>query len=486
MQIFIQNYHDIKIVDVHPFQSLHSILLQTFPDLSLDQIFLTYQSQKIDDFTLSCDALCIQKDDTLYIHHRCEGGGIGDFFRFFKKHWGFVILGLIIAVLPLFTLPSGMISISASLLKIVFDESFEKIGIYLVSNFGKYTLYQRFKFIISIFKYLIFILITYVSITFPLLVLTSIMKGSYIFDDPMKICSSSNAAYITGLILTTLYMMIYAYFRGFGNLLDWIKSFFQSNQTLQMTAAPMTEGIRKSYDQVKYIAVSKSPLVGFYYQFLDKTADFSMAFINSLVDIGCKTGEEWSTTSFMNKFEKQMDKMNESKKNGMIQIEIPQHTKVECCQPKNYFKIGKLLYSVLNQPKYSLILEEYDVYTSCIMIAISFLEKAYTVEGSNHNEIQKYLFYLEQKLQEFSSRHHQTYIPSNYGFWNHFLKAFFFYSICNVFTFLQNTNVTIQEMGGIYDVIDILKAGSATGYYMSYLYLICLIALFICGIFDIY
>jgi hypothetical protein len=58
--------------------------------------------------------------------------------------------------------------------------------------------------------------------------------------------------------------------------------------------------------------------------------------------------------------------------------------------------------------------------------------------------------------------------------------------MCNLFTLAQNTNVTIQEMGGMYDVIDMLKSGSATGYYMAWCYSVCLIALIICGLFDIY
>ncbi len=485
-------------LQVHPYQSFHSIfshyqsLESSIRDYDISDFDFIYLKQHIPaNSSLCCDALDIPDYGVIELHPKLKGGGISDFLKFFKKHWGYVILALLIAVIPLFTLPSGLIPISAALLKTVLDESFETLGLYLATNFGKYSLYNRLKFIISFLKYVIFILIVYVSVTFPLLVLTCIFKGKDLLDNPKGLCSPSNAAFITGIVLTTLYMMIYTYFRGFGNLLDWIKSFFKQDQTSQMTLAPATEALHRSYDKAKYVAISRNPLINIYYMFLDNMADVSMVTLNSIIDLGCKS--KFNTSAFIKKFENQMNKIQdqnedlaEEGKRGIVEVKIPSDRKVDCCNPENYEQIGTLLYASINKSSFENYLKKAELYTPMILLAITFLEKAYESPNSNKELISNLLSHLEYRLKTFSDSNHQAYIPSSEGFYNQFLKAFFFSSMCNLFTLAQNTNVSIQEMGGIYDVIDMLKSGSATGYYIAWCYGICLIALTICGLFDIY
>ncbi len=487
----LSNSNKNNIVNVHPFQSFHSIFSSSFPSLSpSDYSFVLPNNRKIPcSSSSSPDAEGIKEKDTILIEPILKGGGIKDFFRFFKKHWGIVIIAFIIALLPLFSLPSGLIPISASLLKVVMDETFEKVGLYLATNLGKYSLYNRLKFIIGIIKYVIFILIAYVSMTFPLLLLTCTLKGSEISASPTSLCSPSNAAFITGIVLTVLYMVIYSYFRGFGNVLDFFKGFYKKDQASQMVGAPITEGLHKTYDNMKYVSVSRNPQVGIYYVFLDKMADVAMSFVNTVVDIGCGSGD-MSVNSFFQKFKSHYESIEDSKnRDNNIKIEIPKEKRLNignCCSPERYSKIGMLLYEVIN--KYTEQFKKMEIYTNLILVAIAFLEKAYPSSDSvrEKEQIQEYLNRLELRLKEFSVENQQTYIPSNSGWWNHFLKVFFFYAICNLFTLVQNTSVTIQEMGGIYDVVDTLKSGSATGYYMAFFYFICLVALLICGIFDIY
>ena len=52
------------------------------------------------------------------------------------------------------------------------------------------------------------------TFTLPLIFLTFTLKGKNIFDSPKNMCSPLNAATITGLVLTTLYMIIYGLFVG--------------------------------------------------------------------------------------------------------------------------------------------------------------------------------------------------------------------------------------------------------------------------------
>lgn len=498
MHLSIQLDQRQTTLQVHPYQSFYSIfchyqsLESSIRNYDISDFDFIYHKQHIPtNSSLCCDALEIPDYGVIELHPKMRGGGISDFLKFFKKHWGYVILALLIAVIPLFTLPSGLIPISAALLKVVLDETFETLGLYLATNFGKYSLYNRFKFIISFLKYVIFILIVYVSITFPLLILTCIFKGKDLLDNPKGLCSPSNAAFITGIVLTTLYMFIYTYFRGFGNLLDWIKSFFKQDQTSQMTLAPATEALHRSYNKAKYVAVSRNPMLNIYYMFLDNMADVSMVSLNSIIDMGCKGN--FNTSAFINKFERQMNRvqdqtkdLQEDGKRGKIQIEIPSDRKVECCIPENYEKIGTLFYQAINKMGFQNYLMKAELYSPMILLAITFLEKACQVPGSDQHHISTLLCSLEERLKAFSDSNHQAYVPSNEGFYNQFLKAFFFSSMCNLFTLAQNTNVTIQEMGGMYDVIDMLKSGSATGYYIAWCYGVCLIALIICGLFDIY
>jgi hypothetical protein len=472
--------------ECHPFQSIHSIIDPLITSFEPSHFSFRHNHQSYSNFQLSCDALNIQNEDIIEIIPHLQGGDLKGFLKFAGHNLFYVIIALIIALIPVFTLATGLISVIASILKVVFDESFEKIGLYLSTNLGKYSLYHRLKLIFSFFKYIIFILIAYVSITFPLFIFTCMLKGESILENPRSLCSPANASFITGMILTTLYMLIYGYYRGFGNFMDWIKSIFRKNQTTDMMVSPVAESAKKIHDTFKYASVSRNPSVGFYYVFLDKTADFAMAFVNSFIDIGCKGGD-FSPTSFMNKFKSQIEKMNSSeKKNGTIQVEVPQSTESNCCNPKNYFHMGKMLYDIINNTKYISYLQHNEFYSSCILIAITFLEKSYTVEGTNKESVKDLLCKLESRLQMYAESNQQTYVPSNYGLRNQFLKVFFFYSICNIFTFAQNSNLAIEEMGSIYNVVDILKAGSATGYYVAILYVICLVALFICGIFGIY
>jgi hypothetical protein len=493
MNIFIQDSSStpIPLTNIHPYESIHSILHKIYPDSNYDHIYLSYQNKIIDNLDLSLDYYHIQNNSTLQLHHRVSGGGFGDFISFSKKHFWIVLFGIILSLLPLIMLPTGMISFTATLLKVVFQQSFERIGLFLATTLGKYSLYKRLQFIISIFQYITFILITYVSLTFPILVLCLTLKGKSIFSNPKNMCSPMNAAFITGIVLTTLYMLIYTSFRGFGNILEWIKSFFTKNQYTQATLAPATEGLKDTYNQAKYLAISRNPVIGNYYVFLDKTADFVTLFINTMLDIGCK--QKLSPSRFMSKFTKQEDKLEYNKSTGQTKIEIQQpksNEEFDCCTPDNYINTANLLYDILNKNESIQMLKSKDFYSSCILIAITFFEKAYSsdknISESDKVHIENKLNDLELKLKNFSESNHQTYVPSNYGFVNSFLKAFFFYSICNVFTLAKNSNVLIQEVGSIYEVTDILKSGSATGTYMVSIYVICYIALLICGLFDIY
>ena len=66
------------------------------------------------------------------------------------------------------------------------------------------------------------------------------------------------------------------------------------------------------------------------------------------------------------------------------------------------------------------------------------------------------------------------------------LKYVFLNSLCNVFQTTKTSFDIINHMKGINNVCDMIKAGSATGVFMTFIYLIALIALIVLGIFNKY
>jgi hypothetical protein len=470
------------IIDIHPYQSFHSILnsLDFINDDNIHQYYFTL-NQKIIYNQFSPDYYELKENSIIELNYRLEGGGFSSFMKLFKKYWYWVLIIFAIALAPLAYLPLGLIPITASLLKIVFDQSFEKIGVYLATELGKYSLYNRLKLFTTIIKYVIFILIVYVSFTFPLMLLCFMLKGNLLGDSPKSLCSPYNAATITGLVLTVLYLLIYNSYRSTGQNLDWLKNIFKKNQYTHSTLAPATEALKKGYNQFKYFTMMKNPITGLYFNFLDKTADTATALINTLIEFGCNVPSE---EKFKKKFTEQINNFKSFENKNEIKIEIPTTKDNQCCDPKNYFAIGKLIYEYVNQKEDTL--KTNDMYSSAIMIAITFIERSLCVESTDIQKAGELLKYLESRLETFAKEQNNTYVPTSHGMYNAFIKTFFFYSICNVFTLAKNTSSTIQEMGSMYEVIDMLKSGTATGNWAAFFYTICFIALLICGLFDIY
>ncbi len=478
----IKNQSNTLNIDIHPYQSFHSILfsLDFINEDNFEKYYFTYNN-KILDLKFSPDHYNIKENSSIELNYRLEGGGFGSFFKLFKKYWYYVILIFLIALAPLGYLPAGLIPITATLLKIVFDQSIEKIGVYLATELGKFSLYNRMKLFTSIIKYIIFILIVYVSLTFPLLLLCFLFKGSLLGESPKHLCSPYNAATITGIILTILYLLIYNSYRSTSKNLDWLKNLFKQNQYTQSTLVPVTETLKKGYDKFKYFSSMRNPMTGLYFNFLDKTADVVTAMINTLIEFGCEIPSE---SKFAKQFTKQINSFMEQENKEEIKIKIPTSEDTHCCDPKNYFTIGKIIYNYIN--KNEKMLKENEMYSSCLMIAITFIERSFGVDNTDKTEANNIKGYLESRLENFAKENNTTYVPSDHGVYNAFIKTFFFYSICNVFTLAKNTSSTIQEIGSMYEVIDMLKAGTSTGKWIASFYFICLVALVICGLFDIY
>ncbi len=470
--------HNEKITqhEVHPYQSILSL----YPLLSLEpkSSYFTFQNKILDNHQLSLDYYHISTNSTIQIHHRLPGGGFGDFFSFLKKHPWLVILGIILSMIPFFGFITWFVPLQSSLLKSVFEQSFEKIGLYLAMNLGKISLYKRIKFFVDILKMFIFILMIYVTFTLPLIFLTFTLKGKNIFDSPKNMCSPLNAATITGLILTTLYMIIYGLFVGPTLIFRTIKKVFSRSQSTDTIASPVVEGTKSIVESIKFSGAS--PKIGLMFLQFDRIQEVADSFINTVLELGCK--ENFKLSEASSRFMKNI--MSDGSKGIKVDNDV---RKGECCNPSNFMFFGDMLYTAINSSSQLVKLKENDLYSAVIYVCVAFYEKAYENVGQEDKaKICSRLFHLEERLSNFMKEKGLPYVPTNIGFSNQMVKAIVVFSICNFFTLMQNTAVTTDKMGGFKDMFTMLKSGISTGSITATLYFICWVALIICGIFDIY
>ncbi len=470
--------HNEKIIqhEVHPYQSILSLysLLSLEPESS----YFTFQNKILDNHQLSLDYYHISTNSTIQIHHRLPGGGFGDFFNFLKKHPWLVIFGIILSMIPFFGFITWFVPLQSSLLKSVFEQSFEKVGLYIAMNLGKISLYKRIKFVVDILKFFIFIIMIYVTFTLPLIFLTFTLKGKNIFDSPKNMCSPLNAATITGLILTTLYMIIYFLFMGPSMIIGAIKKVFSKSQSTDTIVAPVAEGTKGLIDMAKFSGVS--PSLALTFMSFDKIQDVANSVINTILELGCK--ENFKLSEASGRFMKNVTSL------GSKDIKIDNDVrKGDCCNPSNFMFYGDMLYAAINSTSQLGKLKEFDLYSAVIYVCVAFYEKAYQNVGQEDKaKICSRLFHLEERLSNFMKEKGLPYVPTNIGFSNQMVKAIVVFSICNFFTLMQNTAVTADKMGGFKDMFSMLRTGMTTGSMTANLYFICWIALIICGIFDIY
>ena len=107
---------------------------------------------------------------------------------------------------------------------------------------------------------------------------------------------------------------------------------------------------------------------------------------------------------------------------------------------------------------------------------------------TNINEIQritKNIEELEQKNIKLAEEEGSKYVagdsPTKF-----ILKNVFINGLCNLFTSAKSGSEIIGEIGGLNNLIDILKCGSGAGAIMAFIYLIVVIILMICGFLNIY
>lgn len=396
------------------YQSINSIINQYLSENNIDDeindYFIEYNGKYLNkDYSL--EKYNISDKTILTLNKKNKGGN--SFFTFVGKHPMMVFICLLISLAPLIILPMGFVPSIASMIKLIIDKGFESIGRYLVCTLGKITIFKRLKFFISIIKYVIFILMIYVIITFPLLLLCVTMKGHSVLDNPSSMCGAIGAGSMAGIIVTSIYAMIYISMRCGDLILNPIINLFKKFYILNTTINPILQSILNAYDKLKYVPVTIIPFLGQgiagYFTALTILMEVIKQILGSVVETGCKMTFDKGALmkSITNKIQNNIPQEPKINKN----IKLPENpeemcivdTSSECCKPENYVNIADILVEFVKNSLTSKLLKEKKVFPSFILVIQAFYESALLRMSGNENYLsgsdESKKFYLRKLLQ---------------------------------------------------------------------------------------
>jgi regulator of sigma D len=419
MKIIIKYENKKFNIITKDYQSINSIVNQCLSENNIDEninnYFIEYNGKYLNkDYSLEKYNII---SETVLTLNRKKRGGDG-FFAFIGKHPKIAIASLIISLLPLIILPMGFVPFTASLMKLIIDKGFESIGRYLVCVLGKITIFKRIKLFITVIKYIIFILMVFVIITFPLLLLCVTLKGHSILDNPSGMCKAITSGNTAGLILTAIYAMIYISLRFGDSFLNFVINIFKKIYILNTNINPILQTILKSYDQFKYMPVLIIPvlgqLIGTYFGGLMTFTEAVKDILASIVEIGCSPifDKNALMKSIINKANKKIKNKLQSDDNDNDKIksfEKPEDiciidTDSECCKAGNYINIGDTLTDIIKNPLTSLKVKEFKIFPSVILMIQAFYESALSKISNTENNLsgsnETKKFYLKKVLQE--------------------------------------------------------------------------------------
>ena len=560
MNINIQFNNNNYNIKSKKYQSIYSLINQLKEENNIEcdinDLFLDYNGTYLNN-NLSLEKYDIKDNYQLNLNLKLRGGN--SFITFFKKNPYVVILSFIIALLPLFILPTGFMPSLSSLIENIIKKSLDSIGKYLVCYLGKKTLYNRLQWIIVFVKYVIFFLMVYVIITLPLTLLCITMKGHSVMDDPSAMCKPIKIANNTGTILTAIFIFIYGYFRIGNIIILYVISIFKKVYILDTVFNPLLSAMLELYNKFKYIPLYFIPFIGSsivnYFTILDTGLTVFQTVLSTIMQLGCKL--TFDKKGFVSLLEKTLkSNLKENKKPNenevpSIQISsnvdllcIPETTK--CCNPNNFVNIADAIKKIIHMPIMSDILKYIHVYSILILIIEALYEYAllnFGISGKIPENIDERITFLKDILIDKSNKltkettllineYLTTYNPDlindiekkvNTNLENNIskvemvkdnlrelkvimleysresgaqivvkslckiiLKHIFLNSVCNIFQTTKTSLDIITSMKGINNFCDMLKAGTATGIFISLAYFIVLIILIVMGIYNKY
>jgi hypothetical protein len=390
-------------LNIKKYESVNSIINSflekyNFKDNESQNYFLDYNGQYLNS------NYCLEKYDItinsqLTLNKKIKGGN--SFFSFFFKNPYLVIFFMIIALLPIFILPTGFVPSLSSLLDIIIKKSVDTISNYLVCVLGKKTLVSRFNLVLIFIKYIIFFLMIYVIITFPLILLCCTIKGYSIMDDPQSICSPLKTANSAGMILTIIYIFIYGFYRIGDYFINFFISIFDKFYILNMLFNPILKFTLNIFNKFKYLPLISIPFIGqgiaSYFIFLSSVPEVLEMILSGVTKLGCNTN--FSLSSFKKVMSKKINKSNEAnisntnnQNNNSILPNVSDgmcmKDMTECCNPNNFLKIADSLKYIIENQSISNILKSKSLFSSFVLFTEGFYEYAMN-EYNSVNEIPK-------------------------------------------------------------------------------------------------
>jgi len=429
MKIFINYECNKKIINTENYESITSIInkyvIENNINEDIDNYFLDHNGIYLNR-NFSLEKYKIKEESTLNLHTKKRGGS--NFVSFAMKNPFLVFIVFVIAFLPVLILPLGFIPATATLIKIIIEKSVDTIGKYLVCTLGKITLFKRLKLLLTVNKYMFYVIMIFVVIAFPLILLCVTLKGNSITDDPKNMCGAISAGNIAGIILTSMYMGMYLLIRAGNLIIKPLIYICKQNYISNMLFIPLLKYILKFYDTMKYLPVVLLPFIGpgihAYFAFLGLSLVGLKVILDTVKDIGCKS--TFSKEAFIkklmanvNKEKKNQDDKNDKGNTDEINnhddvfthaMEIKRETvckdtdDIKCCDPQNYVSIGDALTMVIENGVSSKILKSAGFFPSFILFTEALYESALSRMDAN-NDLQTKGFnekklYLRKILQD--------------------------------------------------------------------------------------
>jgi len=586
MEIYVKYNNNTKLIKTKYYQSINSILYDSLNEYKLnnniENYYIDYNGNFLDG-TNSLEKYEIKNKSILTLNIKQKGGN--SFTSFAKANPAIVIIAFTISLAPILILPTGFIPTTSSLIKTIIEKSIASIGKYIVCNLGKVTLFSRIGFFLSIIKYVMFILMIYVLITFPLIIFCVTLKGHNVLDSPQSMCSPISKGSLVGLILTCIYILIYIGYRFGDYFIDFTINLFKKVYFLNTTFNPLLLLIKRNFNTIKYIPFFFVPFIGgitsLYFSFLNFFVIGLELVLSTVSDVGCKTKfdsisfgkmltdklknlEEIKCESIRSCFKddsvlfdkETIEKKNiekkttEKKTTEKNDIKIKTFKKTDeniciddfkrCCNPDNFLLIGDAVVDILKNTFISDIIKAKGLYPAFILFNQALYEYGLSnAEISDNiptqindrerflknilnthkdrlsdstkdiigqylktfnsdiyskvkdsidtdfrndittiNKIKDRLDYLETIMTNFSIENHSRYIQGE-TLIKSMLKIFVMNSFCNVLETTKTGSNVMSKMGDVYDIVDMLKAGSVAGITVSFGYIVSLIVLLV-------
>lgn len=518
MNIYIKYENKKILIKTKSYESIYSIISNFVKD-DIKSYNIFYKN-KILDTSYSLEKYDVTENSILVLDKKLKGGN--DFMTFAKNNYITVTIVFIICLLPILILPLGFFPALSSLIGIITVKSTKAFGHYLTCVLGKVTLYKRLSYFLWLLKYPVFFLMIFAIITFPLVLLAITLKGHSIMDDPKSLCSAISIGNTSGLIVTMIYILIYGIYRGFDFVLKPIVYFCKQVYVLNLLFVPLLNAFLRIFDNIKYIVFYMIPILGpgisAYFKGLDILLPGFETILGTAVDLGCSTNISFDTFSKKmiskinsKEIQYQLKNISKSTENGynidfinnnnerygnIFAKDIPEcivsHT--ECCNPKKFIIIADLMYKFITNSISSKILTTTGLMGTFALATEGLYDSAISIldgrEKNHKNDeeeeiIKGKIAAIDAFMVDYSNKNGSKYTPGK-SLMKTILKIVFVDVMCNTFETVKTSRDVISEMGSIVEIADMLKSGTCAGFITVFAYIIAIIIIIICIVFDFF